>query len=584
MTTRRSTMTCTLLVLCLQLLVTTAAQSGQPRATVGAYYFDGWSGTSSRWQDDPAWTALNPPTHLTKRMIEEFAEREPVWGWRDDSLEIMERQIDLAADHGIAFFAFCWYWNRDPEQVAADPKHTGLRLFLKARNNHRMKFCLLVANHGGYLFEDADDWAKAAEAWLPYFKNPQHLTVGDKPLVIIFNAQNADKEGLARLQAAAREAGLPGVAVAGCGGGDPQLGFTHRTHYNIVPGYAAGSEEHKFADLVEAHQRAWHGSPEQPYIPTLSVGWDKRPWEGERGLGQKPGWYFTDRTPAQLAAGVASAIEWMDRHPEQTTAERLVLLYAWNEYGEGGYLAPTRGDPQGAYLDAVKKAVEPPAATDRKRPRILFLGNSITRHGPAPQIGWTGDWGMAASSQENDYVHVLADAIADRTGTPPEVQVANIAGFERQYATCDVDVQLKPYIAFQPDIVVVAIGENVPALESEDAKTAFKTSFMQLLTALGRRGEPKLFVRSCFWPNRVKDDILRETCLAAGGTFVDIGALAEDESNFGRAERSFAHAGVAAHPGDKGMKAIADALFQAIAEQGSLEPPRTLRVEKEGIR
>ena len=41
-------------------------------------------------------------------------QREPVWGWRDDRLEIMERQIDLAADNGIAFFAFCWYWATDP--------------------------------------------------------------------------------------------------------------------------------------------------------------------------------------------------------------------------------------------------------------------------------------------------------------------------------------------------------------------------------------------------------------------------------------------------------------------------------------
>ena len=290
-------------------------------------------------------------------MLEEFADREPIWGWRDDSLAIMERQIDLAADHGIAFFAFCWYWNTDPQKVDQDPKHTGLQLFLKAKNNHRLKFCLLVANHAGFLFQGADEWQKAAESWLPYFKHPQHVTVGGKPLVIIFNPGNGDQDGFARVQDVAREAGLPGVAIAGCGGGDAKRGFTHTTHYNIVPGYAAGSEAHKFAELVQAHQRAWRGSREQPYMPTLSVGWDKRPWEGDRGLGQKPGWYFPDRTPEQLAAGLESAIAWMDQHPEQTTAERIVLLYAWNEFGEGGYLAPTKGDPDGAYLRAIKQVV-----------------------------------------------------------------------------------------------------------------------------------------------------------------------------------------------------------------------------------
>lgn len=331
-----------------------------PRAMVGAYYFDGWAGHSDRWKDDPAWTALNPPTHLTQRMLAEFAHREPIWGWRDDTPEVMEQQIDLAADHGIAFFAFCWYWNRDPQKVAQDSKHTCLRLFLEAKNHQRLKFCLLVANHDGFLLDGIDDWKAAAREWMAYLKHPQHVTVDGKPLVILFNPGNASAEGLAELQAAARAAGLPGVAVAGCGGGDVKAGFTHTTHYNIVPGYAAGSEAHPFAELVQAHQKAWRGRKEQPYIPTLSVGWDKRPWEGDLGLAQAPGWYFPDRTPDQLQAGIESAIAWMDQHPDQTTAERLMLLYAWNELGEGGYLAPTQGDPKGAYLDAVRQSVERP--------------------------------------------------------------------------------------------------------------------------------------------------------------------------------------------------------------------------------
>ena len=51
------------------------------------------------------------------------------------------------------------------------------------------------------------------------------------------------------------------------------------------------------------------------------------------------------------------AIRWMDEHPEQTTAERIVLVYAWNELGEGGYICPTKGDADGAYLKAIKAAI-----------------------------------------------------------------------------------------------------------------------------------------------------------------------------------------------------------------------------------
>lgn len=338
----------------------TAPRPAKARATIGAYYFDGWAGRSDRWKDDSEWAKLNPPTHLTKRFVEEFADREPVWGWRDDSLEIMERQIDLAADGGVTFFAFCWYWNKDLKKLGEDPKHIGLDLFLKAKNNHRLKFCLLVANHQGFLLNGADDWKQAAEVWLPYFKHPRHITVGGKPLVIVFNPGNADEAGLGQLQATVRAAGLPGVAVAGCGGGQVRTGFTYTTRYNVVPGYAAASEARKYEELVDAHRKSWVGSPAQPHIPTLSVGWDKRPWEGPRGLGQVAGWYFPDRTPAKFTAALESAVAWMDRHPDQTTAERIVMLYAWNEFGEGGYLAPTKGDPDGAYLKAVKRVVGGP--------------------------------------------------------------------------------------------------------------------------------------------------------------------------------------------------------------------------------
>ncbi|HUT92196.1 MAG TPA: SGNH/GDSL hydrolase family protein [Thermoguttaceae bacterium] len=203
--------------------------------------------------------------------------------------------------------------------------------------------------------------------------------------------------------------------------------------------------------------------------------------------------------------------------------------------------------------------------------KILFLGNSITLHGPAPAIGWLGNWGMAASAQEKDFVHLVTSSLSRATGTAREVMVKNIADFERQYATCDVDEKLKDQFAFGADLVILAIGENVPNLDSEEAKSRFGNSLMKLLRGLKADHHPTIVVRSCFWPNQAKDQILKQACQEVGGIFVDIGSLGKDESNYARSERKFAHGGVAAHPGDQGMQAIADAILDAINNQRGKE-------------
>jgi hypothetical protein len=196
--------------------------------------------------------------------------------------------------------------------------------------------------------------------------------------------------------------------------------------------------------------------------------------------------------------------------------------------------------------------------------RILFLGNSITLHGPKADIGWAGNWGMAASSEDKDYVHLVAGALARHTGITPQIRVRNIADFERNYATYDVDGQLQDLFAFDPDLVVLAIGENVPALDSEGAKARFKAGVLSILRCAMARRHPLAVVRSCFWADAAKDQLLSQACQEAGGIFVNAGALGRDAANAARSERTFTNEGVAGHPGDQGMKALAEAIVHAV--------------------
>ncbi|MCE5197356.1 MAG: SGNH/GDSL hydrolase family protein [Armatimonadota bacterium] len=201
-----------------------------------------------------------------------------------------------------------------------------------------------------------------------------------------------------------------------------------------------------------------------------------------------------------------------------------------------------------------------------KADKILILGNSITKHPGLENSGWPGkDWGMAASTPDKDYVHLLIKRFTEAAGgKAPEMMVRNIADFEREYDTYNISEALKACAEFKADIIILAINENVPDLTSDESQRLYHDALTRLLALLQSDNSPSLFVRSSFWPNEAKDAILRQVCAEVGGKYIDISNLSKDESNYARSERSFEHSGVADHPGDKGMASIADAIWNAI--------------------
>jgi lysophospholipase L1-like esterase len=221
-------------------------------------------------------------------------------------------------------------------------------------------------------------------------------------------------------------------------------------------------------------------------------------------------------------------------------------------------------------LHAAEESPARPAIGNLSVEKVLFLGNSITLHGPAPAIGWTGNWGMAASKQEKDYVHLLTADITKSTGVQPKIMVKNIARFERNYNSFDFVKELSQELDFVPDIVIVAIGENTTEPKTDKDRVEFAAAFARLLDILKQHGQPAIFVRSSFWPSVTKDGIMQKASNDAGAMFVDISALGVDKSNAASSERQIEHAGVAAHPGDNGMRAIAEAIFAAIQKQNKL--------------
>lgn len=200
-----------------------------------------------------------------------------------------------------------------------------------------------------------------------------------------------------------------------------------------------------------------------------------------------------------------------------------------------------------------------------KYEKVMILGNSITHHGPSKAVDWAGNWGMAASSIDKDFAHLLKDKFTEANdGKAPEMLIRNVSTFERTHATMNIAKDWKPFFDFKPTVLILAIGENVPNPQTPEAQEAFLKALKTALDLFKENGNPKLFVRSSFWPHQVKDKIMQEACDYYGGTFVNIGALAKDEKNYARSEREYKHAGVAGHPGDQGMAEIARLIWEAV--------------------
>ncbi len=204
------------------------------------------------------------------------------------------------------------------------------------------------------------------------------------------------------------------------------------------------------------------------------------------------------------------------------------------------------------------------ASAQAQPPKIIFVGNSITKHGPKADIDWHGNWGMAATSEEKDYVHVVTKALAVKHGATPTIMVKNVADFERAHVGYDIAGKFTDAAAFRADLIVLCIGENVAALKTPEAQAKYQEQVTALLKTLRSNPKAQIVVRSSFWANTAKDTAMRQACETVGGTFVDISALSKDEKNYARSERPYKHAGVAHHPGDRGMAAIAEEIVKAV--------------------
>jgi hypothetical protein len=326
---------------------------------VGAYYFPGWA-TQEKW-----------------KVLDAFPERRPLLGYyaEGDPL-VMDWQIKWAVEHGISFFAFDWYWDRGRRQL----EHALHQGYLRAPFRTYLKFCVLWANHNPPGSSSEADLLAMVDYWIEsYFRRPEYLTLDSRPVVIIFSPKRLRTDlgtgGVAAafhaMRARVRGAGFPDIYLMGAVDDNPDdIAALSTEGYDAGTGYNypwaglkdASARRGSYDDAVDGYERIWTRIAAfgiLPYAPVTEPGWDARPWYGDRALVR------TGRSPRKFRDMLIRARTFVDRHP-LPGGKKIVLVEAWNEYGEGEVIEPHR-EWGFAYLDAIREVF----ADDRRPHRDL---------------------------------------------------------------------------------------------------------------------------------------------------------------------------------------------------------------------
>lgn len=193
--------------------------------------------------------------------------------------------------------------------------------------------------------------------------------------------------------------------------------------------------------------------------------------------------------------------------------------------------------------------------------KVIFVGNSITLHAPKPEIGWNGNWGMAASKKENDYVHRVVRGLEETYG-PVNYCIAQGAAWERDYPRGKeiLEEYYKDARDYQADAVIIRIGENIPnsTLQEVDCKVHFE----EMIRFFASNPSAKVIITDNFWRRDKLDNVLQEIAEENSYLFCQLHDLQDDERTMALGQ--FEHKGVSIHPGDYGMECIAKRILKTL--------------------
>jgi hypothetical protein len=362
------------------------AQERQSRPIVGAIRWDAWTGGEITAQVE---RTLAPPKYQSR--LPWFAEVKGDSQAHIDgsSQEVMDKEITFAATAGLDYWAFLLY----PE---GNSMSQSLKRYLRSAVRGTVRFCVILHNSFGVPDEQ---WPKERDRAVALLKEAGYQTVlGGRPLVFAFGVRFRDEFPAARFadfRRAAHKAGVNPYCVFM--GWNPAADFRNESAkgFDAVSAYAYGSADATFADLCRAVEtRYWQNAAaaKVPYVPLVTTGWDKQPRKDNPVSWEKGDSYHQQKvfpsaaTPTEIASHLQRALAFVQKNPGVCVANA-IIIYAWNEHDEGGWLEPTwtaNGRPNTDRIDAIARILKPNTNTAQRdgpanRSQPVQLGTNSTQ-------------------------------------------------------------------------------------------------------------------------------------------------------------------------------------------------------------
>lgn len=199
--------------------------------------------------------------------------------------------------------------------------------------------------------------------------------------------------------------------------------------------------------------------------------------------------------------------------------------------------------------------------------KVLFIGNSLLLGNNSGDYAF----GMCASNQDSDYYHYITEFIKSKNqnATFSRLHSSTYEGATSlDTVTNWLNNTLLPLLDNDLDLVILQTGDNSNTTEKQQC---FETSCQMVIEFIRTHATNcRVVVVGEWYRNSTVMQIMQKACENTGSQFIDISGLntSENQGYIGQvvtfpdgSSYTVSDSGVASHPGDAGMKAIADKIL-----------------------